>query len=671
VQTFELNLSSIEREAETFKSTWSGEPRADQRALAIEGWKQATGVFSPFETMEKDGRRRTWKNSKVLPLWHGSSSDKCDSISTSGFVYFGKTSLGSKQSDDPESTDEGYFGSGIYFTNSARYAGDIYSKGHLMLAWVSMREPFPIVGDPSQTDMKALKGKGAYKHYNAHYIPVVPIDPDPHCAIYHPCKKGENPACDEIVVFHKSQTLPRFWIELEIELPYLMSPSEKPLFVSELVPHLFKLLQNPYIDRDLKLRNILNSELALLLKMKDDDDLEEKHETFFVQLTQLIDQSGKVNKSVRQILTESNQTSQIPAITLSNSKFQLQQMPIINNNNTNPSLFTSVSQLNIKPNIIKSNIPSPQNNQAVSTKRNWKADPSVQTITGHTGIVQTVIELKDGTLASGSGDRTIKLWDRNGNCLKTFTGHTRVVFALIELKDGTLASGSSDKTIKLWDRSGKCLKTLTGHTSHIWALIELKDGTLASGSGDKTIKLWDRNGKCLKTFTGHTNYVLTLIELKDGTLASGSYDNTIKLWNHSGKCLKTLTGHTDYVQTIIELKDGTLASGSPDKTIKLWDHSGNCLKTLTGHTSSVLELIELKDGTLASGSWDKTIKLWNRSDKCLKTLTGHTDIVSALIELKDGTLASGSDDKTIKLWSFPEEAIDAKFLKSEDNEDSL
>ena len=252
MQAFQAGISSSEKEAPKFKANWQKEDRAEQRALVISRWQQATQLFSPFETMESDGRRKTWNETKVLPLWHGSDAYKCQSICESGFVYFGKHSIGAKQLGDPKSTDEGYFGSGIYFTNSARYAADIYSKGHILLAWVSMREPFPVVGDPQHIDMKALKGNGAYKDYNAHYVPVVPIQPDSKCAIYYPCKKGENPTCDEIVVFQKSQAIPRFWVELEVELPYLMTPSEVPAFVEELIPHLFKILQNSEVDKDKK-----------------------------------------------------------------------------------------------------------------------------------------------------------------------------------------------------------------------------------------------------------------------------------------------------------------------------------------------------------------------------------------------------------------------------------
>jgi WD40 repeat protein len=295
-----------------------------------------------------------------------------------------------------------------------------------------------------------------------------------------------------------------------------------------------------------------------------------------------------------------------------------------------------------------------------STRRDWTRAPQIQTIKGHTKYVHTLIELRDGSLASGSGDKTIKIWDRTGNCIKTLVGHTDYVQALIELRDGSSASGSRDKTIKIWDRDGNCIKTLVGHkggllsfTRGIYTLIELSDGRLASGAADDTIKIWDRDGKCINTLKGHTGTVNKLIELRDGRLASGSDDNTIKLWNKSGNCIKTLVGHTNFVNTLIELTDGLLASGSSDNTIKIWDRLGNCIINLEGHKNSVFTLIELRDGLLATGSADQTIKIWDRDGNCIKTLEEHTSGVKTLIELSDGRLASGSGDQTIKIWDFP------------------
>ena len=74
-----------------------------------------------------------------------------------------------------------------------------------------------------------------------------------------------------------------------------------------------------------------------------------------------------------------------------------------------------------------------------------------------------------------------------------------LLYGIIEILEGhrswvesvALASGSDDKTIKIWDTaSWRCVETLEGHNGSANSVAFSPDGQrLASGSMDKTVKI--------------------------------------------------------------------------------------------------------------------------------------------------------------------------------------
>ena len=164
--------------------------------------------------------------------------------------------------------------------------------------------------------------------------------------------------------------------------------------------------------------------------------------------------------------------------------------------------------------------------------------------------------------------------------MKTLTGHEGSVASVCFSPNGkTIASGSGDKTVRLWDATtGKSLKALTGHIDRVDKVQSVcfsPDGKIiASGSFDNIVWLWDATtGKLLKTLIGHTDKVRSVCFSPDGKIiASGSSDETVQLWNATtGGDLQTLTGHMSSVVSVCFSPDGkTIASGSSDGTILMF-----------------------------------------------------------------------------------------------------
>ena len=268
------------------------------------------------------------------------------------------------------------------------------------------------------------------------------------------------------------------------------------------------------------------------------------------------------------------------------------------------------------------------------------------TLVGHVDTVLSVAFSDDGkTIASGSRDKTVVLWDINGNYKHTLVDHTDTIVSAAFSSDGkTIATASWDSTIVLWDvKDHKPRTTINGHISGFNSINFSPDGkTIVSGGEDRIVRLWDiTTGENIRIYTGHAGVVLSVAFSPDGrTIASASGrhyesgwigdDPTIRLWDtESGIQKQILIGDRTAVYHVAYSPDGqVLVSCGSEKKATFWDTAtGNPLWTIAGkaRTSGDTNLngegvgrVQFSpDGMMASSGEKSETSVWDISSRQL------------------------------------------------------
>ncbi|KAJ2786854.1 pre-mRNA-splicing factor prp46 [Coemansia interrupta] len=304
----------------------------------------------------------------------------------------------------------------------------------------------------------------------------------------------------------------------------------------------------------------------------------------------------------------------------------------------------------------------------------WKL---MRVISGHIGWVRSLaVEPGNKWFASGSVDRTIKIWDLASGTLKlTLTGHVSPVRGLaVSSRHPYLFSCGEDKQVKCWDlETNRVVRQYHGHLSGVYSLaLHPVLDVLVTGGRDSVVRVWDmRTKQQVHVMSGHTSTVSSLeCQEADPQVISGSMDSTVRLWDlAAGKSMVTLTHHKKSVRALaLHPTEFGFASASSDN-IKQWRcPKGDFVQNFSGHDAIVNSLSVNSDGVMFSGGDDGSMRFWDwSSGHCFQksettaqpgSLESEAGIMCSTFDRTGFRLITGEADKTIKIWKEDDDATE-------------
>lgn len=237
--------------------------------------------------------------------------------------------------------------------------------------------------------------------------------------------------------------------------------------------------------------------------------------------------------------------------------------------------------------------------------------PSLTREQGHRSPITCLEFSPDGrSLATGSYDGTVKVWDRQSLQVVQTLRHKRLVNGVRWSPDGQLlASASADHTCCIWSAAtGQRLAVLTRHTDDVNSMAWSIDGKrLATVSEDGTGRLWTVSGCQLEAgLFAHQDHIMSVDwnPLTD-VLATCGEDATIRVWSEDGRALKIWPQDFDLEMCRWSPDGAWLATACDDGNARIFDPSGQLL-TVLGHAPTAVKSVSWspEGDRLALGVYD-------------------------------------------------------------------
>ncbi|KAM7494322.1 hypothetical protein LguiB_028931 [Lonicera macranthoides] len=237
-------------------------------------------------------------------------------------------------------------------------------------------------------------------------------------------------------------------------------------------------------------------------------------------------------------------------------------------------------------------------------------------------------------LASTDYDGIVKLWDAGtGQGISQFKEHSKRAWSVdfSQVNPTTLASGSDDGSVKLWNINEKNSLCTVRNVANVCCVqfSTASSNLLAFGSADYKTYCYDLRNVSVPwcILSGHDRAVSFVKFLDSETLVSASTDNTLKIWdlnktNSAGlsanACNLTLQGHTNEKNFVgLSVADGYVVCGS--ETNEVYAYYRTLPMPITSHKFGSIDQISGKETDDDNGHFVSSVCWRRKSDTVVAT----------------------------------------------------
>ena len=262
---------------------------------------------------------------------------------------------------------------------------------------------------------------------------------------------------------------------------------------------------------------------------------------------------------------------------------------------------------------------------------------------------------KHALLGAGGDEGRINLLSNSLEHMGYFCGHKEYILSLCAVSSNILASGSGDRTIKIWDIEDRCImSTLSGHTYWVSALCYVREGVFVSGSYDKSLIIWDKLPAShmyspAYVLTGHTSYIEGIIRINNRHIISGEDKGDLRIWDiDQGNCIKYIpnVGQLSLYEMKQHIRGGELVVDYRD-TIIVWGSANNWSEPIQQFSVSDGNSIEfLSEDILLRGGMKGQLEFIDcvqTEGQQLPPIQLYSDAIYALLRIAKDIVTSSAD----------------------------